>query len=274
MRTRPGLRRMLVATFDDVRGVRYGRATGPAVAVVGVWDPFLSSHESLLISLRDRAYEAGLSSVAVLIDPAPGTFSNFAAHYGAFGWPVYDSVPARIELMRHIGLDAVLVMRFSRRDFGATAAEFLDAARAYVDLEELWLGAVQLLGPGSQGGREAVADYAGRHGFRLIILPRPPLGGADVRSLLAAGRVRDATDVVGRPPTWRRPRSGTLRLAWRPGQYRAIAIERPGAPSEGAELGIALTANPNAPASLTWPGSDIRYLAFTAGPADPRANMI
>jgi hypothetical protein len=235
---------------------------------VGVWDPFLPSHKSLLEDLRDRAVESGRSSVAVLIDPSPGTIGSFKARYGTAGWPVYDSVPARIRLMRDVGLDAVLRMRFRRRDFDATAAEFLDAVRARVDLEELWLGALQLLGPGAPGARAAVADYADRHGFRLTMLPLPPVGTYDVRALLASGRLADAIDVVGRPPIWSRPPSGTLRLAWRPGPYRVAGIERWGAIAAGSALDVTLTAEPRGRPKLVWPDPGIQYLAFTSGPAD------
>lgn len=251
-----------------MRATQHGRLIGPAVAVVGVWDPFLASHKSLLEDLRDRAVESRRSSVAVLIDPSPGTFGSFKARYGTAGWPVYDSVPARIRLMRDLRLDAVLRMRFQKRDFDVTAAQFLDAVRARVDLEELWLGALQLLGPGTQGARAAVADYADRHGFRLTILPLPPVGTYDVRALLASGRLADAIDVVGRPPIWSRPPSGALRLAWRPGPYRATGLETWGVIATRTELEVTLTAEPRGRPKLIWPDPDIRYLEFTAGPAD------
>jgi FAD synthase len=251
-----------------VRATQHGRVTGSAVAVVGVWDPFLHSHKSLLEDLRDGAVERGCSSVAVLIDPHPGSFSGFRARYGTPGWPVYDSVPARIRLMRDIGLDSVLCMRFRKHDFDSTAAQFLDAVRARVEFEELWLGALQLLGPGTQGARAAVADYADRRGFRLTVLPRPPVGTYDVRALLASGRLTDAIDLVGRPPIWSRPPSGTLRLSWRPGRYRAVGLEKPGAIAEGVELEVTLKAQPSGPSKLIWPRRDTRYLAFTSGPAD------
>ncbi len=251
-----------------MRTTQHGRVDGSAVAVVGVWDPFQPSHKKLLEELRDRAVESGCSSVAVLIDPPPGTFGSFKARYGTGGWPVYDSVRARIRLMRDLGLDAVLRMQFRKRDFDATAAQFLDAVRERVDLEELWLGALQLLGQGTQGAEAAVAEYADRHGIRLTMLPRPPVGAYDVRALLASGRLADAIDVVGRPPIWSRPPSGTLRLSWRPGRYRAVGFERWGMTAQGTELEMTLTAEPGGPAGLIWPDPDIRYLAFTAGPAD------
>jgi FAD synthase len=235
-----------------MRATLHGRVNGSATAVVGVWDPFMPSHKTLLEQLRDRAIESGSSSMAVLIDPLPGSVSGFQVRYGTSGWPVYDSVSARIRLMLDVGLDSVLLMRFRRRDFDATAAYFLDAVRAHVRLEELWLGALQLLGPGAKGAPAAVAEYADLHGFRLTMLPRAPVGTYDVRGLLASGRVVDAIKVVGRPPTWNRPRAVTLQLAWRPGQYRVVVLQRPGAVGDGVEMDVALTAQPRGPAKLIW----------------------
>jgi FAD synthase len=254
-----------------MRAAQHGHLTGSAVAVVGVWDPFLPTHKLLLEDLRDRALASGCTSVVVLIDPPPGAAGGFHVRYGMPDWPVYDSVGARVCLIRDLGVDCVLCMRFRKRDFDATAAQFLDAVRTRVELEELWLGAVQLLGPGSRGARPAVAEYADRHGFRLTILPRAPVGTYDIRSLLAAGRLADAIDIVGRPPIWGAPRSGALRLSWRPGAYRAVGLERPGAVAHGAELEVTLTPEPGRPSRLIWPRPDIHYLAFVSGPADVHA---
>lgn len=225
-------------------------------------------HQCLVAHLRESSAKAGLSPVAVLIDPAPGAFSGFGARYGIAGWPVYDSVLTRIALMRHRGADAVVRVQFRKSDFEGTASEFLDVIRARVDLEELWLGAMQLLGAGERGDRTAVAEYADRHGIRLRILPRAPVSAYDIRWLLASGRLREAVDVVGRPPTWGRPRSGMLFLSWRPGLYRAHALNTPEGGRGQTELELTLQAQPKGPPTLEWPRRDIRYLAFTAGPAD------
>jgi hypothetical protein len=256
-----------------MRARLYGNLSGPAVAVVGVWDPFLASHRELLKSLHGSAIRTTRSSLGVLIDPPPGAFSKFKVRYGVSGWPEYDSVSARVKFMLDCGLDAVLCIRFRKRDFMATAADFLDAVRAHVRLEELWLGALQLLGPGQRGSRAAIAEYAALHEMRLTILPAPPVATYDVRSFLAAGRLRDAIAVVGRPPVWQRPRSGQLQLAWRPGKYRAIALTRPSS-INGAEMDLALTSCPRGPAKLSWPCRHIRYLAFTSGPRDVESGYV
>lgn len=246
----------------------HGSLAKPAIAVVGVWDPFLSYHRDMLKHLRASANKKNCSSLGVLIDPSPGTFSSFKMRYGVSGWPVYDSLQARVSFMLECGLDAVLCVRFRKHDFTATAAEFLDTVRTNVLLDELWLGALQLLGPGDRGSAAAIADYAALHGMRLTILPPPPLATYDVRSFLASGRLADAIAVVGHPPIWERPRSGTLRLAWRPGTYRAVPMNRTDLNLGRSDIEVTLSLCPKGPATLSWPSRSIRYLAFTLGPSD------
>jgi FAD synthase len=245
-----------------------GHLAKPAITVVGEWDPFLLSHRALLASLCERAAQRACSSLGIVIDPSPGTVSPFRFRYGRYGWPVYDSVSARIGFMRACGLDAVLCVRFRQQDFAAGAAEFLDAVRAQVTLDELWLGALQQLGSGPSGSPAAIAAYATEHAIRLTMLPLPPLGTYDTRSFLATGRLVEAIDVVGRPPIWERPRSGTLRLAWRPGRYRAIALQTLSSRWDGDEITLDLNPDTGGTPQLTWPRRDVRYLAFVSGPAD------
>ncbi len=245
-----------------------GRAPGPAAAVVGVWDPVTPAHAELVGDLVRHARSGGLGAVAVLIDPAPSSAGGFGLRYGTHGWPVYDDVPARISLLGDLGLDAVLVARFAARDFSATAADFLDRLRTTLDLRELWVGAVQNLGPGAAGGTAAITRYAERCGIALHLLGRPPVAPADVRTLLAAGRIVEASAMTTRPPTWRRPASGALTLAWRSGRYRAAALDRPGREPSGPKFDVVLDEREGAPTVLRWPDPRVRYLAFTRGPAD------
>jgi FAD synthase len=251
-----------------VRVVNHGRRSlARAVAVVGIWDPFTLAHRSLLSQLHDEAVVTQRSSLVVLIDPQPGAYAG-AQRYGTAGWPVYDAVVARISMILDLGIDAVLCVHFRQGDFGASAAEFLDTVRRNVELDELWLGELQMLGPGRSGDQAAVVKYAQLQGFRVTILPRAPLYAYDVRWLLATGQVKKAVEQVQRLPTWQAPRSLTLPLAWRPGPYRAVALDRPGGAQKQPELGLRLEANGTGPPTLQWPDRRIRYLGFISGPAD------
>src|SRR5262249_45143432 len=91
---------------------------------------------------------------------------------------------------------------------------------------------------------------------------------SQVRALLALGRLRSASKLVGRPPTWARPPAGVLRLAWRPGTYRAAPIVQPNEEPHADPVAVELTAQAHGLPRMSWPRVPTRYLAFTAGPAD------
>jgi FAD synthase len=251
-----------------VKTALHGSVKADAVAVVGIWDPLRPSQQALLRELCEASRGSARSSVAVVIDPAPGSISAVAQSYGTNGWPVYDSVPVRVRLIRAIGVDAVLCVRFRLQDFTADAATFLDVVRTRVPLSELWLGQMQFLGPGPKGGPGAVRTYLETHDVGLRMLSRPPLYTYDERMLLSQGRLEMAIEQVGHPPTRVRPRSSVLRLAWRAGRYRARPLSSPGGSALDADLDVELVAHRHAQATLIWPDRDIPFLAFVSGPAD------
>jgi FAD synthase len=254
-----------------MRATLHGAVTRPAVVVVGVWDPFMPFHRTLLTRLHDTAASSERTSLAVLIDPQPGSRSTVAHQFAVGGWPVYDSVPVRTRLIRDAGVDAVLCLRFRAADFKATAAQFLDALKSYAEIDELWLGELQMLGPGTAGSHGAIIEYTRTHGITVTVLARAPIAVYDVRYLLARGRIQQAVEQVTRPPTWNAPRAGALRLAWSPGRYRAVEFVRPGSLQDGRTFELELTAQRRRPATLLWPAGAVRYLGFVHGPADGRA---
>jgi hypothetical protein len=200
-----------------------------------------------------------------MLDPAPPLL-----RWGATSWAVYDGASTRQHLIREAGSDAVLRIRFAKRDLDGTAAQFLTFVGSQVAFTELYLGAGQVLGNGSEGMESAIAHYLEAHGMRLRHLPPTGLTAtiSQVRALLALGRLRRASELVGRPPTWARPPAGFLRLAWRPGTYRAVPIPRPDDEPHADAIEIELTAQACGLPRMSWPPLPANYLAFTAGPAD------
>jgi len=249
-----------------MKATLHGTIDRPAVAAVGVWDPYRPAYEDLFGALRARGRERRLSSLAILLDPNPFMFLA-----GADVCPVYDDVRARIDLMLG-SVDGVLRLRFARRDVDGGAAEFFEAVSGQVAVAELWLGARQSLGRGAAGCGETIAAMASRYRTDLRILPEPPRSTKaakwSVQYLLRAGRLAEAIAEVGRPPVWRRPRSGRLHLAWRPGVYVAVPLERAGAAVSAERLRLQLSDDGPGLPSLVWPDPRIRYLAFISGPGD------
>jgi hypothetical protein len=248
-----------------VRAMLYGEVRRPAAIVVGTWDPLLPDHLELFARLSHAAHRESLDFVAVMLDPAPPLL-----RWGAASWAVYDGASTRQHLIRESGSNAVLRIRFSKRDLDATAAQFLTFVGSQLKFTELYLGDGQILGNGSDGTESAIAHYVAEHGLRLRrLLPAgltPTIGR--VRAFLALGRLRSASALVGRPPTWARPPAGVLRLAWRPGTYRAVPIVQPNGEPRADPVEIELTAQAHGLPQMRWPPLPANYVAFTAGPAD------
>jgi FAD synthetase len=246
-----------------VKAALHGNVASPAVAVIGVWDPFGSAHRQLFEQLGRRARETGLSSLAIMLDPHPASFRE-----GASKWPVYDDVAARVRLILDCGTDGVLLVRFARKDADAGAAALFGLALSKVELAEIWLGFSQTLGRGPAGSRDAITALARQERIRVEVLRPANILDRDVRSLLEAGRIAEAGHAVGRPPVWRRPRSGRLGLAWKPGRYAAVPLSAPNGRPEGRARRVQLRPAEKGMAALAWPDGEIVYLAFVAGPAD------
>jgi FAD synthetase len=246
-----------------VEAVLHGGPPCAVVAAVGVWDPLQSPHKELFARLRAHGRPRGLKAAAVVLDPDPVRFL-----WGPAELPVYDDIHTRVHLLLSSGLDRVVLVRFRRRDLYADAADLLSAVRGCVQLEELWLGARQTLGRGDGNSFEAIVELGARLGVAVERLAFTRLATHDVRDLLAAGRIGEAAKTVGRPPIRSRPRTGTLRLAWRPGTYTAAPLEDLDSLRRGIPIRLRLHEDASRLPKLDWPSSAIRHLAFVAGPAD------
>src|SRR6476646_10279068 len=88
-----------------------GRIDQPAIAVIGVWDPFLARHEQLCTALATSARERSLASVAIMLHPNPPALLN-----GDQEFPMYDDVAARVWPLRACGIEAVLKLQMTRAD--------------------------------------------------------------------------------------------------------------------------------------------------------------
>jgi FAD synthase len=248
----------------------FGRIDHPAVAAIGVWDPFLARHEQLCTTLAASAHARSLSSVAIVLHPNPPALLNGDQHF-----PMYDDLAARVWRLRACGIDAVLKLQMTRSDLDLGAAALLDTVQEALLLAELWLGQTQTLGRGEAGSRETVAALAAQRGVELLVLPRPPAeaasAGYQALQLLTDGRLAEAIGCVGHAPVRSRPKSGLLRLPWRPGRYRAVPLQHPGAAPIGPGVTVTLTSGAQQRPTMHWPDRRTRYLAFVAGAADEEA---
>ncbi len=249
----------------DMFMTTYGRCARPALATLSTWDPFLKESADFVKVFVSYAHKRDMAACALLVDPTPA-----AVVKGESTWPYFQDVATRVHLLRALGVDAVGVIGFAADDLAAGAQEFFDLVTQEWELAEFWLRNRQSLGSGAKGSATAVRSACAENGWKLRYVKRfIPDVGVVTRASLAAGSVKRATVVARTLPTFRRPASGVVRLAWQPGEYQAVAATEPDLTIAGGEqISLMIRGTDDGVGRFEWPDASIEYLRFTAGPAD------
>ena len=185
---------------------------GPSVVTVGNFDGVHRGHVGVLTRMVADARAAGARSVAVTFTPHPQQ-----VHRPDEAPPLLTGDADRLELLEGTGLDAVLLLTYTLEFAQQTPEEFVrrylvDGLRA----RTVVVGRDVRFGRGNAGDLSTMVALGERFGFAVeVIEDVAPDGDEDVaglddplrrrwsstwvRELLAAGDVRQAARVLGRP---------------------------------------------------------------------------
>lgn len=170
----------------------------PVVATIGAFDGIHRGHHRLLGQVVDRAKSLGLGSLCVTFDPHPDIVLYPERHL------TYLTDRADKErVLRHLGLDQVMVIEFTPALSMLSPEEFLGLVANDYPLAELWVGGDFALGRGRSGTISALAELGRVQGFALHVVPpqradREIISSTFIRSLLSQGNVRQANRLLGR----------------------------------------------------------------------------
>jgi riboflavin kinase/FMN adenylyltransferase len=173
-------------------------ATTPIVATIGNFDGVHLGHRKLLKQVTDRAQALGLPSMAVTFSPHPEQVLFPERKL------TYLSLPdERLELMQASGIDDVWMCEFTPELARLEPDEFMRMVAERQPMAELWVGADFALGRGRKGTIAVLAEIGSAFGWGLHIVPPYMREGqivssTAIRTLLAAGAVRGASDLLGR----------------------------------------------------------------------------
>lgn len=157
-----------------------------------------------------------------------------------------------------------------KKDLTTPPQQFFDLLSEHVEIAELWLGATQSLGNGPAGTSEGIATLMSKRGTAVKVLPEVGVKAVSyqVRELMLKGQLRQAADIVTRPPGRSRPITSKITIAWHPGRYVAVPVERLSTKPTGLPFVVYSTPSSRGLATLQWPDNNIRHLMFITGPCD------
>ncbi len=179
---------------------------GPSAVTIGNFDGVHRGHQSVLGRLVDTAHAQGLAAVAITFHPHP-----LAVLHPERAPAPLTTLACRLDLLAGCGLDAVLVMEFTRALATWSPQRFVDEVLvACLGARLVVVGHDMRFGHRNSGDAGTLRELGAHRGFAVDLVD--DLGSTDaehpagrrwsstwVRALLAEGDVETASEVLGRP---------------------------------------------------------------------------
>lgn len=184
--------------FGGSKSVAAG--SGPYAVGLGIFDGVHRGHRSLLGKVLELAQRDGLKALAYTFHPHP-------AHLLApkHAPQLIEPIETRVERLGGMGFHGVLVEPFTRELADMPAETFvLHVLLAKLQAKHVVVGSDFAFGK-DRGGNVAFLEGMGaRLGFEVHPVPLlqhagTPVSSTRIRKLVAAGEVRSANDLLGRP---------------------------------------------------------------------------
>jgi riboflavin kinase/FMN adenylyltransferase len=179
---------------------RYTAAGKFSALSIGCFDGLHLGHQEVLRRVVARARETDSIAGVVTFDPHP-----LRVLRPAEAPPMISTLAQRLEGFERAGIQAVLVLEFTRSVAEVSAAEFLES----ILVERLGMGAI-CVGPNFRfghkqaGNTDLLSELGPDFGYDVEIVPPAMLRGeivssTAVRTAVAAGQVSAAAELLGRP---------------------------------------------------------------------------
>jgi riboflavin kinase/FMN adenylyltransferase len=173
---------------------------GPTVVSVGNFDGVHVAHQQVVRHMAERAHAIGGKAVVVTFEPHPLRIlrPDVAPR-------LLTPLQVKLQLLEQTGVDAVLVLPFSRDLSLMSAHDF--ARQVLVDAlhaREVHEGYNFHFGHKAQGNVETLAAFGHEmnfdvHTYSELMLRGHHVSSTEIRALVAAGRVDRARPLLGRP---------------------------------------------------------------------------
>jgi riboflavin kinase/FMN adenylyltransferase len=187
----------LVLRWTDLSQIPQGY--GPSVVTLGNFDGVHKGHREVLSTVVGHARAVGAQAVAVTFDPHP-----VAVLHPERAPQIITSPDHRLDLLSATGLDAVLVMEFTREFAQWTPERFVvEVFVKALGASVVVVGEDTRFGVRNSGDVDTLCRLGAEHGFEVLALKDIGEGGrwssSRVRDLVTAGDVTGATEILGRP---------------------------------------------------------------------------
>lgn len=178
---------------------------GPSAVTIGKFDGVHAGHRAVIDRLRATATERGLDAAVVTFDRHPLSVLRPELCPVAL-----VSVEQKLDLLASTGLDATLVLEFTRELSDLSPDDFVRSILvAGLHAAIVLVGEDFRFGAKGAGNVETLRELGRQYGFDVQVIEDVAPDGTRrvsstwIRDLLAEGRVAEATDLLGSAPSIR-----------------------------------------------------------------------
>ena len=168
------------------------------VVTIGNFDGVHIGHQLLFSEVALRARRIGGASVAITFDPHPLKVLR------PEGIPLISCINQKIELIRMAGVDALIIIPFSRQFARTTAIDFVEKVLCgLIGVHELVVGYDYAFGRGREGNIDFLRQQGEERGFPVTVVEAHhedglPVSSTRIRQLVMEGRMEEACRLLGR----------------------------------------------------------------------------
>jgi len=173
---------------------------GPTTVTVGNFDGVHRAHKQVLNTIVQRAKGSGLRSIAVTFEPHPVRILRPDANL-----KLLTPTPEKLRLLTETGLDAVLLLPFTRDLSLMTPEAFVhDILKQGLRAREVHEGYNFRFGHKATGNTALLTEFGKEMGFEVHVyaemrLRGEPVSSSQIRKLIRDGRISRARHLLGRP---------------------------------------------------------------------------
>lgn len=148
------------------------------VVAIGSFDGVHLGHRRILQYLQEYAREIQGQSVVVTFDPHPQEVLRPASEFFRI-----NTLAENIRLIENQGVDALVVIPFTKEFSKLSYAEFLDLyVVGKIHASALVMGPNHALGCNREGGRQQIEELCAEHNVQVVEIPELMLQDAAVHS--------------------------------------------------------------------------------------------
>jgi len=181
-------------------GIDHADISRPTVLTIGVFDGLHLGHQAIVRTVVERAFLADATPTLITFDPHPRRVLKPET-----APPLLQTFHQKMEGLKLLGMQQVIVMEFSRELAAVTAEDFITRFMLErLQAREVHLGKGFAFGRERRGNIELLRALADQSGFVAGEVPEVRVrnhrvSSTMIRRLLKAGRVNLARRMLGRP---------------------------------------------------------------------------